>query len=76
MRCCSMQPPVQDSSSLAHGFFYPEDGGDTFLRNVGSHKIYTKSLPEDGILYSHRRGNLKSYKYTFFYYSLIGYNVS
>jgi hypothetical protein len=20
--------------------FYPEDGGDTFLRNVGSHKIY------------------------------------
>jgi hypothetical protein len=20
-------------------FFYPEDGGDTFLRNVGSHKI-------------------------------------
>jgi hypothetical protein len=26
---------------LARGFFYPEDGGDTFLRNVGSHKIYT-----------------------------------
>jgi hypothetical protein len=25
---------------LALGFFYPEDGGDTFLRNVGSHKIY------------------------------------
>jgi hypothetical protein len=24
---------------LARGFFYPEDGGDTFLRNVGSHKI-------------------------------------
>jgi hypothetical protein len=24
-----------------HGFFYPEDGGDTFLRNIGSHKIYT-----------------------------------
>jgi hypothetical protein len=23
------------------GFFYPEDGGDTFLRNVGSDKIYT-----------------------------------
>jgi hypothetical protein len=22
---------------LARGFFYPEDGGDTFLRNVGSH---------------------------------------
>jgi hypothetical protein len=26
---------------LACEFFYPEDGGDTFLRNVGSHKIYT-----------------------------------
>jgi hypothetical protein len=27
---------------FARGFFYPEDGGDTFLRNVGSiHKIYT-----------------------------------
>jgi hypothetical protein len=25
---------------LAHGVFYPEDGGDTFLWNVGSHKIY------------------------------------
>jgi hypothetical protein len=25
---------------LARGFFYLEDGGDTFLRNVGSHKIY------------------------------------
>jgi hypothetical protein len=23
------------------GGFYPEDGGDTFLRNFGSHKIYT-----------------------------------
>jgi hypothetical protein len=30
---------------LARGFFYPEDGGDTFLRNVGSHKIYTASHP-------------------------------
>jgi hypothetical protein len=26
---------------LARGFFYPEDGGDTFLRNVDPHKIYT-----------------------------------
>jgi hypothetical protein len=23
---------------LARGFFYPEDGGDMFLRNVGSRK--------------------------------------
>jgi hypothetical protein len=26
---------------LARGFFCPEYGGDTFLRNVGLHKIYT-----------------------------------
>jgi hypothetical protein len=25
---------------LASGFFYPEDRGDTFLLEVGSHKIY------------------------------------
>jgi hypothetical protein len=30
---------------LARGFFYPEDGGDTFLRDVGSHKIYMAPLP-------------------------------
>jgi hypothetical protein len=26
---------------LARGFFYHEDGGDMFLRNVGLHKTYT-----------------------------------
>jgi hypothetical protein len=30
---------------LTHGFFYPEDGADTFLRNVKSHKIYTAPHP-------------------------------
>jgi hypothetical protein len=25
--------------------FYPEDGGDTFLRNIGSHTIYTAPHP-------------------------------
>jgi hypothetical protein len=30
---------------LARGFFYPEDGGDMFLRNVGTHKIYTAPHP-------------------------------
>jgi hypothetical protein len=30
---------------LARGFFYLEDGGDTFLRNVWSHKIYTAPHP-------------------------------
>jgi hypothetical protein len=34
----SLQPP-------AHGFFYSEDGGDRFHRNVGSHKIYTAPHP-------------------------------
>jgi hypothetical protein len=46
---------------LARGFFYPEDGGETFLRNVGSHKIYTAPHPRHGILHSHRCENLKSY---------------
>jgi hypothetical protein len=32
---------------LARGFFYPEDGGDTFLRNVGSHKKYTAPHPRN-----------------------------
>jgi hypothetical protein len=27
---------------LDSGFFYPEDGGNTFLRNVGSRKIFTE----------------------------------
>jgi hypothetical protein len=30
---------------LACGFFYPEDRGDMFLRNVGSHKIYKAPDP-------------------------------
>jgi hypothetical protein len=30
---------------LAGVFFYSEDGGDKFLRNVGSHKIYTELHP-------------------------------
>jgi hypothetical protein len=30
---------------LARGFFYPEDGGYTFLRNLGLHKIYTAPHP-------------------------------
>jgi hypothetical protein len=30
---------------LVLGFFYHEDGGDKFLRNVSSHKIYTTLHP-------------------------------
>jgi hypothetical protein len=33
------------SSYIARGLFYPEDGGDTLLRNVGSHKTYTATRP-------------------------------
>jgi hypothetical protein len=34
-----LQPPAQ-RWLLTHRFFYPEDGGDIFLRNVASHKNY------------------------------------
>jgi hypothetical protein len=30
---------------LVHRFFYPEDGGNTFLYNIGSHKIYMAPHP-------------------------------
>jgi hypothetical protein len=30
---------------LAQGFFYPEDGGNTFLRSVELHNIYTAPHP-------------------------------
>jgi hypothetical protein len=36
---------ICSSSLLARGFFYPEDGGYTFLLNVGSHKIYSLQSP-------------------------------
>jgi hypothetical protein len=29
---------------LVRGYFYPENGGDTFLRNVGSHKITRRHI--------------------------------
>jgi hypothetical protein len=33
------QPPTCSRWFLARGFFYPEDGGDTFPRNVGSQDL-------------------------------------
>jgi hypothetical protein len=33
---------------LARRFFYLQDGSDMFLRNVGSHKIYTAPHPRKG----------------------------
>jgi hypothetical protein len=41
---------------LASGFFYPEDGGDTFLRNVCSHKIY--KVPHPRIRHSSEKLNI------------------
>jgi hypothetical protein len=35
-----------------------DDGGDMFLRNVGSYKSHTAQHPKDGILHSHGRENL------------------
>jgi hypothetical protein len=39
----SLQPPSH--WFLARGFVYPEDGGDSFLRNVGSHNMYITPHP-------------------------------
>jgi predicted RNA binding protein YcfA (HicA-like mRNA interferase family) len=36
---------IHGTTSQKTAFIHPEDGGDTFLRNVGSHKIYTASHP-------------------------------
>jgi hypothetical protein len=35
------EPARNQRKQIARGFFYLEYGGDTFLRNVGSHKNYT-----------------------------------
>jgi hypothetical protein len=43
-----------------------ENGGDMFIRNVGSLSTdYTRRyIPEDVTLHNHRCANLKSYMYT------------
>jgi hypothetical protein len=38
-------------------------GGARFLRNVGSYKSRRLNIPEDAILHSHRRENLKHFTY-------------
>jgi hypothetical protein len=43
-------------------FCHPDDGGAKFLRNIGSTRATRREITEDGILNSHRRENLKSYK--------------
>jgi hypothetical protein len=42
-------------------FFYPKDGGDTFLRNVRLYNTHTAPHHRRRHLHSHRRVNLKSY---------------
>jgi hypothetical protein len=42
-------------------YFHLDNEGARFLRNFGSYKTTRCSIPEDGILHSHRRENLKSY---------------
>jgi hypothetical protein len=39
--------------------YHPDDGGATFLRNVGSYLIHTVNIPEDEILHCHRSENFK-----------------
>jgi hypothetical protein len=39
--------------------FHPDDGGDAFLRNIGSYESHTASHPRNGILHSHRCDDLK-----------------
>jgi hypothetical protein len=37
--------PYRSCVNRRFGGTYPEDGGDTFLRDIGSHKIYTAPHP-------------------------------
>jgi hypothetical protein len=46
---------------LARLIFHFEDGGDTFLRNVGSHTDTRRYIPKDGNIHTYRCENLKSY---------------
>jgi hypothetical protein len=47
--------------------YHPDEGGAKFLRNVGSTRATRRNVPEDDILHSHRRENLKFYKNYFFH---------
>jgi hypothetical protein len=40
---------------------HPDDGGDMFLLKLVLTRTTLRFNPEDGILHSHRRENLKSY---------------
>jgi hypothetical protein len=51
--------------AVTSNWHHPDEGGAKFLRNVGSYKSHTANILEDAILHSHRRENLKSYKYVY-----------
>jgi hypothetical protein len=42
--------------------FDPENGGDTFLRNIGSLRTTQRYIPEDSNIYNYRCENPKTYK--------------
>jgi hypothetical protein len=50
--------------------FYLGDGGGTFLINGGPHRTYNAHIRKDGILYSQRCENLKSYMISDMFHSL------
>jgi hypothetical protein len=52
---------LTNCSSFADSF-YPVNGSDAFLRNVGIHKLYRARQPEDCTLHSYRREDVKSLK--------------
>jgi hypothetical protein len=43
-------------------FCHPDEGGAKFNRNVESSRASRRNIPEDAILHSHRRENLKAYR--------------
>jgi hypothetical protein len=53
-------PPPATRWFLARLIFYPEDGGDTFLRNYNT-RTTRRYIPEDNIL-NYRCENLKPYE--------------
>jgi hypothetical protein len=55
---CSAQLPIARWFP-ARVIFDPEDGGDTFLRNVGSHTDYTEPITENGNIQSYTGGFLR-----------------
>jgi hypothetical protein len=59
---------------LAGGFLYPEEEGDTFLRNVGSHKNYT--APNSRKQHSSSLYHFKIHDHTRIALAILAYNCS